>query len=232
MHSLTLVISSDSLGQIVDDVNNLLLGSEASPGKSFPNYEVTCSCFNSIARNDSFKKFDSSPEGIELSTHLKEARQKHDESAEDHLLQYRSKVVHQLEQAHPEYLKIDSNCDICLGTGFFQTSRDPRKHWDYWVIGGRWSGLLPDFVSTSDDINEQLRHNFAKVADIPETVPIAVVVTPEGYWYEGPYYISKESLKELVYEHEVRAYDQWKKKISELKEKYPNHYAVIIDCHD
>lgn len=231
MHSLTLVISSSPLEHIIEDISNLLLGSEAAVDKSFPNYEVNCSCFNSIARSDSFKEFDFSPEGIELSTRLMAARKKHDEVAEDQLLQQRAKVVHQLEQIHPEYQKIDNNCDICLGTGFFQSSRDPRIHWDYWVIGGRWSGLLPDFVSPNNDINEKLRHNFAKVADIPETLPVAVIVTPEGYWYEGPYYIGKESLKELLYDFEVQAIDEWKRKISELKEKYLNHYAVIIDCH-
>ncbi len=231
MHSLTIVISSTSTKYIRDDVNQLLLGSEASPSKTFPSYEVPCSCFNSIARHDSFRQFDSSPEGIKLLEQLHKARQNHDESAENNILSYRAKVVHELEQTHPEYLKIDSNCETCLGTGFFQSSRDPRQNWDYWTIGGGWSGLLPDFVPANSDIDEELNHNIAKVCDLPENLPIVVVVTPEGHWYEGPYHTNKDSLKELTYDSEGQSYQQWKNEVHRLKEKYSNHYAVVVDCH-
>jgi hypothetical protein len=61
------------------------------------------------------------------------------------------------EKAHPLYGKPDLSCEECDGTGRYQTRVNERGYWDWFVIGGRWTGALdPEYDPSADD------RNFAK----------------------------------------------------------------------
>jgi len=43
---------------------------------------------------------------------------------------------------HPLYQKPDPKCEECEGTGEYMTTCNPDGHWDWYVVGGRWAGML------------------------------------------------------------------------------------------
>mgnify|MGYP001311871751 CR=1 FL=1 len=44
--------------------------------------------------------------------------------------------------SHPELDGPDPECDSCEGTGERETTYNPDSKWDWFVVGGRWDGLL------------------------------------------------------------------------------------------
>lgn len=62
--------------------------------------------------------------------------------------------LEQAEKRHPEYGKADPGCDVCEGTGLYFTDLNPQGQWDWWMVGGRWTGLLAkDYEPGSDPQN-------------------------------------------------------------------------------
>ena len=43
---------------------------------------------------------------------------------------------------HPLHNKPKKDCEDCSGTGLRDTTSNPLAKWDWWVIGGRWTGYL------------------------------------------------------------------------------------------
>lgn len=54
-------------------------------------------------------------------------------------------------KAQPDYKKPDPECDECKGTGTHESTYNPKSKWDWWVIGGRWSGLFDKDYDPSND---------------------------------------------------------------------------------
>lgn len=51
----------------------------------------------------------------------------------------------------------DPNCDNCKGTGKYRTCYNPDSKWDWYTVGGRWSGCLdPDYDPEDDARNYEL----------------------------------------------------------------------------
>lgn len=60
----------------------------------------------------------------------------------------------ELLEQHPQKKTPDSECETCSGTGKYSTTYNPRSKWDWWTIGGRWTGYLkPDYDPTKDPRN-------------------------------------------------------------------------------
>ena len=58
------------------------------------------------------------------------------------------------EKAQPDYKKPDPECERCNGTGTYESQYNPQSKWDWWVIGGRWTGLLvPNYDPSKDPDN-------------------------------------------------------------------------------
>lgn len=47
----------------------------------------------------------------------------------------------------------DSECEDCEGTGVIASSYNPDSKWDWWQIGGRWTGFLTDYNPGDDPRN-------------------------------------------------------------------------------
>lgn len=60
---------------------------------------------------------------------------------EQHIKAY-SDAEKAAEESHPMFGKPDPKCEDCKGTGKRTTTYNPNSKWDWWVIGGRWQGLL------------------------------------------------------------------------------------------
>src|SRR5262245_23131688 len=191
MHSLVFVLVSSTVKDIKAEVERLLAGSDYNPYKQFQRYETPCWCIGSKAHFDSYRTFESTPEGTDLLLRLKDARARQDQTTQDELLLQRFVAARAIEKEHPAYRQPDPECELCQGTGISIESRDPKSQWDYWQIGGRWSGLFTTHPSPVRD-DEELRTNTAQVRDIPEDAFPAAIVTPEGDWYVGPIVMEDE----------------------------------------
>lgn len=54
----------------------------------------------------------------------------------------REELEKEYTEAHPMHDKPDASCEDCDGTGTRVTQYNPASKWDWWVVGGRWSGHL------------------------------------------------------------------------------------------
>jgi len=232
MHSLVFVIIPAATRDIAAEVERLLAGSEADPKKVFPQYEIPCSCVGFRARMESFKQFDASPPGVELQSRLQSARENKSKVLEGEILLDRVDAVEAIERAHPNYQKVDLGCRACHGTSVCVRSCDPCSHMDYWVIGGRWSGLFRNLEPAIATRNKKLRFNVTRVRNIPEELRPAAIVTPEGYWCEGPIALSGSAkLEERLRDEEKHRRALWGQQVQEMMQTYAWELAVIVDTH-
>jgi len=100
----------------------------------------------------------------------------------------------------------------CGGTGEVETTYNPDSKWDWYEVGGRWENDLPN------------QSNTCKVSELKDYEPFAIL-DPEGEWHERGdmgWFASVSNEKDTY---------SWKKEVQMLKDKYPNHIAVLVDCH-
>lgn len=57
--------------------------------------------------------------------------------------------------AHPGKDKPQADCDKCEGSGIRQTQYNPKSKWDWFVIGGRWTGCLSSYKPGDDPKNQE-----------------------------------------------------------------------------
>ena len=93
----------------------------------------------------------------------------------------------------------DKECLECNGTGRYENTYNPRSKWDWWAIGGRWSGALRAAIEGDESYTHSVDYpaslqklpqdgNSALVSEIideKENVKFDAfaVVTPDGNWY-------------------------------------------------
>jgi hypothetical protein len=77
-------------------------------------------------------------------------------------------------------------CDECHGAGVRTSTYNPKSKWDWWVVGGRWHGIVRHGVFREGGDQESLADNAAPVSDLKENIPeyIHAIVTPDGAWHE------------------------------------------------
>lgn len=56
-------------------------------------------------------------------------------------------------EKHPDKDKPDPDCVECNGTGIVQSTYNTESKWDWWTVGGRWTGLFSDYDPTKDPAN-------------------------------------------------------------------------------
>lgn len=109
--------------------------------------------------------------------------------------------------------------DNILPDGSVKENYNPHAKWDWWEIGGRWSGMI-----NGDDS--------ARVGDVIDILPDDFVtyaaVTPDGVWHApgdmGWFGCSTDTESE---------WDEWQRT---YKKRYldtadPNWHIFIVDCH-
>ena len=117
---------------------------------------------------------------------------------------------------------IAMECEDCDGTGMIQVNYNTNAWWDWYVIGGRWDGVLAGksggragiMAILENHLCAPLEDNSCRVADIvlsPERYPYAIV-TPDGeVWMRG----------DIGHIDEERA----------ILWRYAEHYCVVVDYH-
>jgi hypothetical protein len=106
------------------------------------------------AETDFFERYTSDSEDTELVEKLMEVNnQVHEEFDWDEHIKEWSAVEKRETESHPRYGKPKHDCEDCKGTGTAKTTYNPNSRWDWWQIGGRWTGTFADGYNPSEDPN-------------------------------------------------------------------------------
>ncbi len=104
----------------------------------------------------------------------------------------------------------DPECCDCHGKGTYRSTQNPDSKWDWYCVGGRWSGECHVDKQNIFPVKELVGQTFA-------------VVTPDGKWYEkgemGWWAVVSNEKKE------------WPDIFKKLIEPYNENYSVLMDCH-
>lgn len=125
---------------------------------------------------------------------------------------------------HPMKGKPAPDCTECNGTGTHKSTYNPDSKWDWYCIGGRWSGFINGKEYNED---EDIKKNSIKVKNLlkvyKERISYALVDS-NGDWHEkgqmGWFGVSSNENSD------------WPKGFKKLLEKEnPDDYVVCVDCH-
>lgn len=202
-------------------------------------YPKDCWCISRVAKKWASQKADALV-GVHENLKLLESKQTWWEVREDYA------------QYHPEYGKADPNCGDCDGTGTYMSTYNPSSKWDWWTIGGRWDGCLPNGsnymqcgeilanrksrrptidpdLALYDYFRLEYESELAQYEATPEDLrdlyePFALL-TPDGKWHER----GDMGWFGMVAD-DIGLYS-WIKQVKAIYEQYAEHTLVLIDCH-
>ena len=107
------------------------------------------------------------------------------------------------------------------GDLYYMTTRNENGRWDWWQIGGRWTGWLAGYDPTTDPYDRDV----FPVREIASGKTPHAVVTPDGEWHEA----GRMGLFATV--HDEKAEELWTEEVNALLAKYQDCIAVAVDCH-
>jgi len=124
--------------------------------KSVDPHEEGCYCVGSIARHESEKEAEK-----QLKIDWEDLRKRYWAIPDDKRPVWQKfapvkkfgKLQKKLEREHLLNGKPDTTCEDCKGTGKRTTSYNPNSKWDWWQIGGRWTGQYSDYDPAKDPNN-------------------------------------------------------------------------------
>lgn len=124
----------------------------------------------------------------------------------------REELEKKVRLSHPMAEKPDPECRYCHGSGRVMAIENPMGYWDWYSIGGRWTGLIdgydPDIAPVTACIERK-------------TVPF-VVVTPDGKW---------NTMRAWRTEEEEKDEAKWAEEVLSLYERHKQCIAVVVDIH-
>lgn len=94
--------------------------------------------------------------GVEVPPEFEQFAAEEQETAKEWFASHRNHetLKKQLEEQDPAYGKADPGCEECSGSGKNISTYNPFSKWDWWQIGGRWSGYFdPDYNPEEDESN-------------------------------------------------------------------------------
>jgi hypothetical protein len=122
-------------------------------------YETDCYCNNLVASNDARQMAE-----VECGKSLNTLRDEYWAMEEDarpdwdeHIKDFVS-ISDRLEKEHKLYKKADPDCEDCNGTGRVMSAYNPDSKWDWFQVGGRWTGYYSDYDPSTDPKNIEECH--------------------------------------------------------------------------
>lgn len=132
----------------------------------------------------------------------------------------------------------------------WESGVDANAKWDWYVVGGRWRGLLDakigghgersgyDFEKDLHDCSfgrfkrpyDDGKFDVARVRDIEslDTYWFHDMLTPDGVWHNSEFYVP-EGINGKYFFQNTWFNDGMLEKI---KERYPDCLAIVVDYHD
>lgn len=96
---------------------------------------------------------------------------------------------------------------------------NPEAKWDWYEIGGRWDGFLPNNVMSarsllsSHKLRKLLPHDF---------------LTPDSEWHTREAYVARDWLHGRL---RRKSEQRWLKELREALRTYADHLVVCVDIH-
>lgn len=157
-HYTTLVIMPD--GFCEEKLNALLAPYDERI--EVPEYDHKCYCVGSIAQNraselmqkqmgtweevkESFRR--KYPRTNDTPYNAFDAEWQREVFTPRHALE--SQLLGEMEDKYAP----NPECPECHGTGFYRSQYNPKSKWDWWTIGGRWTGSLGTYRPEMDKAN-------------------------------------------------------------------------------
>lgn len=145
-------------------------------------------------------------------------------------------LVKSTAEQHPLYNKPRADCDTCHGTGTYESNYNPDSKWDWWTIGGRWTGLLTkteipprklfeypptNLIADSTRIKQLLeRHEAGE-----DLFTFFALVTPDGAWVE------KARVGWFAMTSNEKESDAWLEATLNLYRAHEDCNITMVDCH-
>lgn len=207
--------------------------------REVPAYEEDCYCVGSTARQEAHKMADA-----ELGFNIDKVRDAYWGLPEEErtperweaMTAERKALWSRYEQEHPLYQKPDAKCDDCHGSGVRMTQYNPDSQWDWYVIGGRWTGELMLKPGAAGDLGQPGVFNnepeeggcdIAQVKDIDwgSTRPTFAVLH-DGTWYE------RGQMGWFGMVADEKSEDTWDREWHNLVDLLdPEDEVTLVDCH-
>jgi len=117
-------------------------------------YDEDCYCVGTTACNDAriLAEIEYGKTGSELRDEFwdidEDKRPEWNEFIKDY-----SDIADRHMKAHALYNKPDADCEDCHGTGTRTSHYNPDSKWDWYQIGGRWTGFYSDYNPATDPKN-------------------------------------------------------------------------------
>lgn len=128
-------------------------------------YDRPCHCIGDIAHSSARRTADEAAgtfDSLRESFYAKHPWPGPDASEEEHAKNdalWRTHIAPRVEaektafEAHPLRDEPDASCEDCRGSGTYRSTRNPQAKWDWWQIGGRWTGTLGEYDPEKDPAN-------------------------------------------------------------------------------
>jgi hypothetical protein len=101
------------------------------------------------------------------------------------------------------------HCGVDAGGLYHFTNLNPNSMYDYWTVVGL-EGHVEDHVW--------------RVPEMPRDLSPSAVVTPDGQWHET-------GIEKWAWDITKAEEQAIRQRVYALVDQYPNHLAVLIDCH-
>ena len=117
-------------------------------------YEEDCYCVNGTASRDARDMAE-----IEYGKGVSELREEfwaieeEGRKAWDEFTKDFQAIQDRLMKEHKLYNKADEDCEECEGTGTRTSTYNPDSQWDWYQIGGRWTGYYSNYDPATDPKN-------------------------------------------------------------------------------
>ena len=105
---------------------------------------------------------------------------------------------------------------------YYMSTRNPDSHWDWWVVGGRWSNYLGrddlDFASDIATLTPDL------VEHVVKDPPFAIVTSEDGW-------IGRGRMGWFGIAADEEEQDTWIEKVQAVLNRHVGYAVVVCDLH-
>lgn len=116
-------------------------------------YMTRCYCVGDIARKDAHNIASKSTKSIEQCRDEYWKMPELDRPEWDEFIKPYITAKDEAFNKHPLKDSPDGDCEECHGTGEYSTTYNEDSHWDWFQVGGRWTGMWADYDPSTDPDN-------------------------------------------------------------------------------